>query len=373
MITDPKTLADMGFNVATMTAFAIPVTGPEIAAGIAAGQMVFDIFFQVPNRIDPASIAPTHADLEDAINQLKQFIADAAFNTLLSSYQASILTISDQLSDVWSKVSTGNAVKDRARRGPLFQTNVSSAQLDSWRTEIDGYKKTILAPNPDLLQVINWIEGDVVHTNRLLGLYVLAGGLWVEFCNLNIGFEFILATHDYDDKLATYNTDLANFNLAHNVWKLSGKAKGDPEPLAPVAPVPPTKGDDFLNGSVFADKAKNYVDRFIYYAEPKIKALRINFVGRANALKTRLDAITLASDANGWHFCDAITQHTSRPTPYQQLADAHMQVYKGSIETHLWDKLTTDNGLDHIEAADVAALESSLSEWRVASTVFAPK
>ena len=373
MITNPKTLIDMGFNVATMTAFAVPVGGPAIAAGLAGGQMLFDIFFQIPDRTDPGTIAPNKTDLTNAINELKQFVNDSNFNTLLSQYQASIMTLNDQLDDVWSNVSTGDKIRDRARRGPMYQNAVASAQLDSWRTEIDGYKKAILGSDPDLLNVINWIEGDATHGHRMLGLYALTAGLWVNFCNLNIGFELILAMHDYAAAKDKYDNDLTAFNAAHNVWKLAGKSSGQPEPRAPVAPISPVNDDDFLNGSVFADKGKKYVDRFIAHAEPLIKDLRSGFDTRMRDVKTRLDAIYLMVGHNGNCYHDAVTGYTSTPQKYAQMADAQMQVYKGSVEAPMWDRLTTQYGLENFVGSDIATLEATLAEWKRASAIFAPK
>lgn len=373
MITNPKSLVDMAGNTAIMAAFVIPGSGPAMAAGIAAGVMVFDIFFDLPDRTDPQTMTPSRADLTNAINELKQFIADANFNTLMSQYQAQIITLNDKLSDVWVQASTGDTVKDRARRGPLFQDSVSSAQLDSWRKEIDGYKDVILGADPDLLNVINWIEGDASHKTRTLGLYALAGGLWANFCRLNIAFEFILATHDYDAIKTKYDNDLADFNSRHAVWKLAGKAKGEVEPRAPVEPVKPIDDENFLNGSIFADKAKTYLDRFIAYLEPKVAGLRSDFDKRASELKDRLDAVTLQGGGSSWYYQDSKTGKTSTPSKYKQVADGQMQVYKGSIQASLWDRLTAQYGLTGIEDEDIKTLQQIVTDWKTASANFAPK
>ena len=372
MITNPKTLVDMGANAAIMVAFTIPGSGPVIAAGIATGLAVFDIFFEIPDRTDPGVLTPTHNDLTNALNELKQYINDANFNTLMSQYQASIMTLNGQLNEVWAMAPSGDAVRDRARRGPFFQTSVSTAQVDSWRKEISGYQDTILASNPDILQVVNWIEGDPVHTSRTLGLYALAGSLWVNFCKLNIAFEFILAMHDYGPVKAKYESDLADFNSRHNVWKLVGKANGDDEPVAPVAPLEPINDDNFFNGSVFADKAKTYLDQFIAYYEPIVSHQRGNFDHRAAEMKNRLDAITLSGGGTSWSYVDAKTGKTSAPAHYRQIADAQMQTYKGSIQVALWDRLTTQYGLANLAEDDLKTLETVVTEWKKASLVLAP-
>lgn len=374
MITNPKSLVDMGANTAIMAAFTIPGSGPAIAAGIAAGVFLFDLFFELPDRTDPGTMTPTRTDLTNAINELKQFISDANFNTLMSQYQAQITTLNDQLSDVWIMASTGDTVKDRARRGPLFQSNVSQAQVSSWLTQIEGYKNTIVGSDPALLNVINWIEADVSHTTRTLGLYTLAAGLWINFCKLNIAFEFIVAMRDYDALKAKYDNELNDFTSAHNVWKLVGQANGDPEPLAPVPPLKPTEDDDFFNGSIFADKAKIYVDRFIAYVEPKVKTLRSSYDSRASDFKSRLDAITLGGSGSSWFYMDSKTGKTSTPQKYKQLADAQMQAYRGAVQASLWPRLTTQYDLTGVEDADIVTLQGIVDDWKkVSNDVFAPK
>jgi hypothetical protein len=170
-----------------------------------------------------------------------------------------------------------------------------------------------------------------------------------------------------------YDNDLNNYNSAHNVWKIVGKAKGDPEPLAPVEPIKPVDDEDFLNGSVFADKAKTYIDRFIAYVEPKVSALRSGYDSRATDLKSRLDAIMLGGGGAIWFYIDTKTGKSSTPTKYKQIADGQMQAYKGSVQASLWDRLTAQYGLDGIEDADIVMLQGIITDWKKASVMFAPK
>lgn len=378
MIKDPKTLIDMGCNVSTMMAFAMKegtkiagMTGPEVAAAIAAGQMLFDIVFQLPDRVDPQSLSPTRADLSAALDSLKKDlkkeIGDSAFETTMDDHVATILSVRDQLDLVWVE----NAVTDRAKRGPLFQSNVTSAQYDSWKSQIDAYQTAIVAVPNDILKAVNWIEGEIAHARRTLGFYTLAGGLWTALCRLNIAFEYVVATHDYTDKKRAYDDDYAKASLALNAWKLIGDST-KPKPTLPVEPLKPEDDDNFFNGSVFASEAYTQIKRFIKYAQPHIEALRKDYGNLQKDLHDRLALITLVSSGSKYHFQDTATGKTSAPTAMQALADGQMQMYKGTIQAAMFDRLVQKYNLDKFTEDDIATLEKTLAEWKKTETLFSP-
>jgi hypothetical protein len=380
MNTDPKSIVDMGFNVATMLSFTVKegakvagMSGPEIAVALAAGQMLFDIFFQLPDRTDPDSLAPSRADLKVALdnlrNDFKKDLADNTFDSELETHTDTILTINDQLAPIWHEAS----VTDRPRRGPLFQSTYSSAQMDSWKKEIDAFKDAVLELPAPILVVCTWIEGKTPQARRTLGLYSLAGSLWIALCRVNIAFEYIVASKDYTAAKAKYDSDFATATTAHNVWKLVGKAKNEPEPTFPVAPVPPSDDEDFFNGSVFAESGRTGIDRFIKYAEPLIKQMRKDFDARASEVKARIDAVVVTQYTGKWVYHDTVTNTNSTPTPYKALAEAQMQVYQGKLQAGLWKQLTDHYNLVGLDSDDIDTLAKTLDEWRKSLADFAPK
>ena len=369
MANDPKSLADMGFNVAIMASFAIPEGGPVIAAGLSAGQALFDIFFQLPDRRDPGTFVVTRNDLENAINELKSYIDDANFRSDLDARQSTISTIYTQVRDVCDD----NAkVKDRAKRGPLSTGEFDTEQIKTWKTEIDGYKNVILAVPAPLLDALIWIAGKPQHANQTLSLYMLGASLWNMVCKLNVAFEYNMALYDYKAAEAQYNTDMNTYHTAHAAWKIDDPDTRGPEPQKPVEPVKPEDNDGFLNGSRFAEKLSDNIDDFIDYVTPKLADLAANFKSRTDQVDNRLAQITLLPVPGGYCYYDAALDKTSAVETYKEVAEGQMEAYQGSIRLALWDRLTKEFALTGIEGEEIEIMQKTLKAWHETKEKTAP-
>ena len=92
----PKRIADTVMNMAIMGSFAIPVAGPGIAAVIAAGMGLFDIF--VPDLTTPTGLQNLDKqDLEDAVSEMKGAMADALFNNDVDNATTYIVNFNSDL------------------------------------------------------------------------------------------------------------------------------------------------------------------------------------------------------------------------------------------------------------------------------------
>ena len=59
-----KSTIDMALSTAMCGSFAIPEVGVLVAAGIAGGQFMFDVFYPAENSADPADLPASRADID---------------------------------------------------------------------------------------------------------------------------------------------------------------------------------------------------------------------------------------------------------------------------------------------------------------------
>ena len=140
MISDPKSIADMGFNTAILSSFAIPGAGPIIAAGLGGAQMLFDIIYPVPEP-DPGSLTPTVNSMQNALNKLKGELIEANWANFEAEHRATLVSMVDQVSKVWNGAAgNGGALTDTIARGPVYRGKFATpVQEATWKKEMSEF------------------------------------------------------------------------------------------------------------------------------------------------------------------------------------------------------------------------------------------
>lgn len=369
MITDPKSLADMGFNTAILASFAVPVAGPAISAGLGSAQMLFDIVFPVPEP-DPGSLTPTVNSLQNALNKLKAELTQAVWDDFEAEHRATLVSMVDQTSKVWAGAADNSgALKDKVSRGPVYRGPFSTpVQEATWKQQMAEFSKPVLAVPSPLLQTIAWIEGDTIHTSKTLGLYIVAAGLWNLICKINMTWEFNQMLRDYTAAHNAYLKDKDNYTTAKFLWDNSDPATRGDEPGIPQEPEKPLENESLQSASVYCQKITEQIDRFIDYVEPKAKALKDNFALRDKKIKERIDAITLVTGTMGgkpaYAYRDAKTNETSPWVAYPTLAQGKMAVKQNAIRIAMYDRLTEELGLTDLALADIETYLQSVDAWK---------
>jgi hypothetical protein len=369
MISDPKSIADMGFNTAILGSFAVPVAGPVIAAGLGGAQMFFDIIYPVPDP-DPGSLTPTVNSMQNALNKLKGELIEASWSEFESEHRATLVSIVDQVAKVWNGAAgNGGNLADNIARGPVYRGKFSTPQLEkSWKKEMDEFAEPILSVPSPLLQTVAWIEGDTVHTSKTLGLYILAASLWNLLCKLNMTWEFNQILRDYEAALTAYNKDTDNYTAAKFLWDSSNPATRGDEPEIPQEPEKPLQNESLQSASTYCRKIIDQIDRFINYIEPKVKTLKDNFALRDKKINDRINAISIVTANVGgrtmYAYRDTMTNETSPWVAYPTLANGKMSVKQNAIRIAMYDRLTEELGLADIILSDIDTYQRAVDAWK---------
>lgn len=369
MISDPKSIADMGFNTAILGSFAVPVAGPVIAAGLGGAQMFFDIIYPV-QQPDPGSLTPSVNAMNNALNKLKGELIEASWADFESEHRATLVSMVDQVSKVWSNAADGSGgLIEKVSRGPVYRGKFSSpVQEATWKKEMDEFAEPILSVPSPLLQTIAWIAGDTVHTSKTLGLYVLAAGLWNLCCKISMTWEFNQMLRDYQAALAIYNKDKDNYTQAKFLWDNSDPGTRGDEPEIPQEPEKPLQNESLQSASVYCRKIVEHIDDFINYVEPKAKALKANFALRDKKISDRINAISIVTGNVGgktmYAYRDTMTNETSPWVAYPTLAQGKMAVKQNAIRLAMFDRLTDELGLTDLVLADVETYLKSVEAWK---------
>lgn len=369
MLSDPKTIADMGFNTAILSSFAIPGGGPMIAATLGGTQMLFDILYQGPDT-DPGMLAPTINSMQNALNTLKAELTDAVWNDFEAEHRATLVSMVDQVSKVWSGAAgKGGALVDTVARGPVYRGKFATPQQEkTWRMEMDAFAAPILAVPSPILKTIAWIEGDTVRASKTLGLYALAASLWNLCCKLNMFWEFNQMMRDYQSAYDAYTRDKNNYTSAKFMWDNSDPAKRGNEPDIPQEPEKPLQNESLQSASVYCRKIIEQIDRFINYVEPKANLIKTNFALRDKTISDRINSISIVTGSFGgktmYAYKDSQSGETSPWVAIQGLAQGKMSVKQNAIRIAMYERLTDSLGLRDLQLSDIEIYLQTVAAWK---------
>lgn len=94
-----KSLVDMALGAATTVGFAFGLVGVGIAAAIAVGKCLFDLFYPTSGLTDPMAQAPDKADLQNGLDKLRAQLDGDIFKFFTTTYRVQLPSASDDLND----------------------------------------------------------------------------------------------------------------------------------------------------------------------------------------------------------------------------------------------------------------------------------
>jgi hypothetical protein len=374
MSADPRTLVDGAFNAAIMGSFALPTGGPIVAVGLVTTQVLFSAFFPFPEPVtDPRDIMPTVTDLDTALNQLRDGIAEDLFKAKMADHAALLATLYQQIDAVWVVSAQGDEViETKAQRGPLFRGEFDGSQQGAnWLKRFEQFQQPLTRADSPLLQVMNWIEADP-HKIETLPLYMFAGSLWTMYCRFNIAWEYNIILREYDKQLAAHADDMTNPEVNNRLvkWATVGQAAGEPKPAFMPEPKMPTALEDIIGSSQFCALIQDHVPGFIAYAKRIAGAIKSNFESLRTELEKRTNDFTIeTSIVDGqtvYNYHDASTRQSSTPNANRKMVEVQMRTKQGAANLAIRQLKTTQFGLDKISEQDVDVILETVSLWEKA-------
>jgi hypothetical protein len=378
MITDPKTLLDMGFNAAICCSFAIPGAGPAVAGVLAGTHFLFDVFFPVPNHTDPLSLYPTRSQLNAALADLGTKIGEAMFTNAQTDKSIVLLDQNDgylaRLADV-----------SQNRMPAYLGSAAAQVQTQNWRQDFTSYFDTGTPGGTiDVLNdVTNWVSVHLSHERRTIPLYTYAVGLFVSYCKLGMVWELNEIIETYKQQNDAYTTALK----AWNTWNKTDPSLRGAQPVLLAKPDLPFIGDEtgmtaaqkaanealkdtFKKNSIFADKITTYLPGYIKHAQTLIDAVTTDFNDRQAQIDARLAKFSLAQSGSNYFYTDTQTGFSSTPVSDQALAQGQLDIAKGVEEAAIWNALTTKYDLAEISQTVLDTLQKTVDDWKATNAQF---
>lgn len=164
----------MALGTATCASFAVPEGGALIGGSIAAGQFVFDIFYPSDDRVNPADLPASRADIDRATDTIVDAINDAAF----AAHRDNVATFASDFQEVWKRLQTRPD-----GLSPATWLTVSG-QL---KLQCDRYFNDAKSTD-DLKKAIRWIESKNCP-NNMVPVYLLAGSLMIAYHKTGLNWE----------------------------------------------------------------------------------------------------------------------------------------------------------------------------------------
>lgn len=236
-ITDsPKDICDMALGTAETCAFAFGPAGAEIAAAIAVGKFLFDLLYPPASKglSDPLAQAPSQADLNLALSELRGKLAEDMFKAFTKTYQSELFaastTLNDAIRNAGQKPKTGACLPGQT---PVW----NDAETDPiWQPVRD---------NPSILKTTQeWIIASPQYRYDTATLYALTVSLQLLYYKTGIAWEINNNLRDYELRKDIYDKADQTYKTAMIIWQAQGQDPATkPAPVALVDPSPPSWGD----------------------------------------------------------------------------------------------------------------------------------
>ena len=239
--TETKSLVDMALGAATTVAFVFGPVGVGIAAAIAVGKFLFDVFYETAGVTDPMAQAPDKADLQNGLDRLRGQIDDDIFEDFTKTYQVDLFAASDRLNNAIRAAGTAPKA-GLTLPGPTVVW--SGGQTDSlWQP---------LTDNPDIFaRTMEWVQSNPSHRFATAPLFALTVGLNLLYLKTALVWEVNENLRDYEARKARWDAAQQLYATQLAMWQAAG---GDPatKPAKPAgnAPQLPSGGDIALGSEV---------------------------------------------------------------------------------------------------------------------------
>lgn len=392
MADDPgtKTIVDMALGAATTVSFAFGPVGVGIAAAIAVGKFLFDLFYQTSGLTDPMQQAPDKADLQNGLDKLRAQLGDDLFNEFKTQFQVDLFAASDKLND---------AIRN-AGAAPKAGLCMPGATV-VW---VNGQTDTLWQPltnNPDIFsRTIGWVT---LHPSRKFAtapLHALAVSLNLLYLKTALVWEVNENLRDFEKRHVAWKSAMAAYTTALATWQAIPNNPA-PKPVKPATPEPqPPTGGDIALGSEVRDAQGLIVDAGSHLGKVSSKwAIATRDLlndkdssGKAIGPIAWLDAVLVAWDLAMVKKNKAITDRLARMTtipipllPTGTLINVWMDQDTGAtgspidhagfqwLQAEIWKEGVAGNmdhdlihaaDLDKLTADDIAKLRQTLGCWR---------
>lgn len=368
---DPRTLVDGAFNAAIMGSFALPTAGPAVAVGLVSAQVLFSVFFPFPEPVvDARDLMPTAGDLQTALGELREGVAEDLFKAKMADHAALLSTLYQQLDAVWIASADGlDGIDAKAQRGPLFRGEFANAQQEAnWLKRFEQFQEPVTRADSPLLQVLNWIEADH-HKIETLPLYMFAGSLWTMYCRFNIAWEYNIILRAYEKAMAAHADDVVDTETNNRLvrWALVGQAAGEPKPRFMSEPEMPAALDKISESSQFCALIQDHVPGFVSYAKTLAQGIKADFEALRTALEKRTSDFTIDSKiVDGqtlFSYHDASTRLSSTPNANRKMVEIQMRTKQGAASLAIRERMTKELGLDKVTEEDVDTILETIGLW----------
>jgi hypothetical protein len=372
-----KSLMDMGFGTAISCSYAVPEVGAAIGGALSGAQMIFDVFFPMPDNTDPFDTPPTQKDIDNALDGLLQQINDQAFSSDLNKQSSAALAENNNLAIYWKKFASGDIQ-------PGEKMDDEDAQSEGWEQKCQNY----FIVNGDatvksLDTIMNWASGlsDISQRTKAYGLYAFAGGVLLNFCKLCLVWELNREVNKYLIKKAGYDKTYAIWSAAKKAW--DANQVGDAPVLSATAPTLPfsdasalnlskkqqarnkTKKDAFLMKSVGAAYLEQYGQPMVDYAAAESAEVKSNFDDRQAQVDTITAQFVKHNDGTNYWFTDKTGTESSHSL-FEDVVDDQMEIAVDQATQPVWDQLTAQYGLQNVTPDDIATFPKIIGFWKSA-------
>ena len=360
----PKRIADTVMNMAIMGAFAIPVAGPGVAAVIATGMGLFDIF--VPDLTTPSGLQNLDKqDLEDAVSEMKGAMADALFNNDVDNATTYIVNFNSDLLATIAQVQTALGFD---RTTYFFPNDITKHQLLVTTTAYFAPDKKILQNLLDNRDVITRSSKNdtqlsasdlAKHRTDTTALYCLAGSSIILYLKTAIAWQWA--------NEILYCAAYPKWHAAEQIWLKKSAAyqanfpEQNPDTIYPdvknySAPLPDWQ--DWIPASPVTNleaHVKELLDYSIHNNDTGEDGLytvmAANWASRYTRVITRVADTTLYSPP-------------SNPGANSPLMAMWDEVLIGTVVVDEWAAATDQYSLENVAYDDLVRYHDSLVIWQ---------
>jgi len=293
MISSPKAIGNSIFAAATMTAFTVPGAGPFLAAAIAGGQAIFDIFYNDDGTQDPGDMTVTGNELSQAVNDVKAAITDGNLKNDLDLKFNTVETLfTSNLAPHWKDAAAGG--------GPaLVDGGGSNFSESDWVNDMTTDLRTPITGNQPLLDATTFVKGHPSIKYDSLPLFIYAATAYVLFCKINVMWEYARIVRANDTAQALRDKANQAHAAAYRTWMRADPATRGPAPALPPAVAALLPKDAIQSQSHYVQAIHDQMDKvFIPWLEGVIDDLQAEFMNAHNELDSRVGQIFLLPAEN---------------------------------------------------------------------------
>ena len=228
--TDPKSLADMAPSAATTVAFVFGPVGVGIAAAIAVGKFLFDVFYETAGVSDPMQQVPDKADLQNGLDKLRGQIDDDIFDVFTKTFQVDLFAASDALNNAIRAAGTAPKAGLTLPGPTVVWTGGQTDRL--WQP---------LTDNPSIFaKTLDWVQTNPSHKFANAPLHALTVGLNLLYLKTALVWEVNENLRDYELRKTRWDAAQQLYATQFAMWKAAGsdpaKAPVKPAGNAPMLP-----------------------------------------------------------------------------------------------------------------------------------------